>query len=226
MPAVEDSGSLKIALEIAWEPRLRPITFQQSLASLKAVDDQGKELKATQDAGELEAAVQSGTAVQLELPFVAPPRSAKTIASLKGSLTALLPGKTETFEFDKLADLTKRDAKPVEKKHAAATVTLDNIRKNGEIWEVRVRIRFDAAANALESHRTWVFQNEAYLLGPEMKRIEHSGFETTLRDENEVGVAYLFELPGGVDGCTFVYNSPSSLHVVPVEYEIKNLQLP
>jgi hypothetical protein len=226
MPALEESGSLKVALEIAWEPRLRPITFQQSLASLKAVDDAGNQIKVGQEEGELEASVQSGTAVEMELPFALPPRTAKSIKSLKGSLTALLPGKIETFEFDDLAAAAKPEAKPVEKKHAAATVVLDTVRQNGEIWEVRVRVRFDAAANALESHRTWIFQNEAYMVGPDGKRIDNSGFETTLRDENEVGVAYLFEPPAGLEGCKFIYKSPSSLHVIPVEYELKDLQLP
>jgi hypothetical protein len=226
VPGVDDSGSLKVALEIAWEPRLRPITFQQPLASLKAIDDQGNTIKPAQDEGELEASVQAGNAVELELPLTLPPRTAKSIKSLKGSLTALLPGKTESFEFNDLVAATKRDAKPVEKKVAAATVTLDQVRKNNEVWEVRLRIRFDAAANALESHRAWIYQNEAYMIGPDKKRIEHGGHETFLREENEVGVGYVFESPEDLAGCTFVYRSPSSLHVVPVEYEIKNLELP
>src|SRR5690606_22354051 len=86
MPGMERSGSLKVALEIAWEPRLRPITFQQPLASIKAVDDGGNEIKTGQEEGELEASVQSGTAVEMELPFALPPRTAKSIKSLKGSL--------------------------------------------------------------------------------------------------------------------------------------------
>ncbi|MCC7084691.1 MAG: hypothetical protein IT427_06760, partial [Pirellulales bacterium] len=136
VPGVKNSGSLKLALEIAWEPRLRPILFQQALASLKATDDRGHLVKPAQDEGELEAPAPQGTAVQMELPFELPPRSAKSIHSLKGSLTALMPGKIETFEFGDLAAAAKPDSKPVEKRIAAATVTLDDVRRNHEVWEV------------------------------------------------------------------------------------------
>ncbi|MCC7085426.1 MAG: hypothetical protein IT427_10505, partial [Pirellulales bacterium] len=104
--------------------------------------------------------------------------------------------------------------------------TLDDVRRNPEVWEVRMRIRFDAAANALESHRAWIYQNEAYLIGPHQQRIEHGGSETFLRDENEVGLAYLFDELENLDGCTFVYKSACSLHVVPVHYELNDLELP
>ncbi len=226
VPAIENSGSLRVTLEIAWEPRLQPITFQHSLASLEAIDDQGNEIEPAGREGALETATQKSTAVEMELPLIAPPRTAKSIASLKGSLTALVPGKIETFEFDDLAAATNPEAKPIEKKHAAATVTLDGVRKNNDVWEVRLRIRFDAAANALESHRTWIFDNEAYLVGADQKRIEHGGYETTLHNENEVGVAYLFDSPANLEGYTFVYKTPSSLQVIPVEYELKDLPLP
>src|SRR5262249_54514446 len=43
-PGTKEEAALAVSLEIAWEPRLSPISFEQPLAKLQAVDDQGEEL--------------------------------------------------------------------------------------------------------------------------------------------------------------------------------------
>ena len=86
--------------------------------------------------------------------------------------------------------------------------------------------RFGNAANALESFRSWIFNNEAYLVGPDNQRIARTGFETTRQTKDEVGIAYKFDLPNGPAGLTFVYKTPALLTLVPLEYEFKNLPLP
>jgi hypothetical protein len=39
-------------------------------------------------------------------------------------------------------------------------------------------------------------------------------------------MAYLFELPGGPEGCKFVYETPVLILQVPVEYELADIPLP
>jgi hypothetical protein len=218
-----DDSSLKLTLEIAWEPRMRPITLQQPLADIKAVDDRGNAIQIVAAGGrQLERPVDAaGTATEFIIPLVGPPREAHKIASLKGKLRALLPAKIEAFEFTGL-----KTAKKVEQRKAGVTVTLDEVRQNNDAWEVRIRVRFDKSAGALESYRGWIFNNEAYLVGADGKRIVHSGFETTKQTQDEVGVAYLFDLPNGPDGLTFVYKTPAMLSSVPLRYELKDLPLP
>ena len=87
---------------------------------------------------------------------------------------AMIPGRIETFRFTKLAG-----AKDVQQRIAGVTVTLEEVRKNNEAWEVRMLVRFDDAGDALASHRTWIFSNEAYLEGPDGKPIAYD----TLRDD-------------------------------------------
>ena len=118
----------------------------------------------SQGRGRIAGAQTDASAVELELPLALPPRRVKEIASLKGSLQAMVPGKIETFRF---ADLLT--AKNVEKRIAGATVTLEQVRKNNELWEVRMRVRFDDAGNSLESFRGWILQNEAFLEDPHGK---------------------------------------------------------
>ena len=113
----------------------------------------------------------------------------------------------------------------IETRKAGATETLDEVRKNDDAWEVRMRVRFDKAGSSLESFRTWIFNNEAYLVGADKKPIAHSGFQTTKQTEDEVGIAYLFDLPNGPDGLTFVYKTPAMLNSVPLDYELKDLRL-
>ncbi|MCX7427312.1 MAG: hypothetical protein NTW96_16995 [Planctomycetia bacterium] len=215
-------NALRLRMQVAWEPRLAPITLKQAAAKLKAVDEQGRSLAVEGAAAELEVPVDpSAVAVELTLPLALPPREVKRIERLDGTLEALLPGREETFRFDKLTD-----AKDVEKRVAGVTVTLERVRKNNEVWEVWVRVQFDQASGALESHRGWVFNNPAYLEGPDGKRIDNDGFETTRRTENEIGLAYLFDLEKPPTDLTFVYKTPSTIISTSFDYQFKAIELP
>jgi hypothetical protein len=216
------SANLHVALEIAWEPRLQPITLRQRLDAVHAQDDQGQPI-AMASQGERSAMVQQGSsAVEIELPFLAPPRNVRSIGSLAGTMQVLVPGKIEQFEFTDLSN-----AKKQEQQRHQAIVTLEDVRKVNQIWEVRLRVKYIEAFNALDSHLvSWMLNNEAYLTDKSGKRVENAGFETTHRSEDEIGVAYLFDAAGGLAGHTFVYRAPSTIYELPVKYELKDLELP
>jgi hypothetical protein len=213
--------SLRVAVETAWEPRLTPIAIRQKMQNIEAVDDQGNRL--TIDAEpDLEVPVDSGrSAVELVLTFAAPPREVKEIASIKGKLSAIIPGKVETFQF---ADLMK--AKNVQKHIAGVTVTLEGVQQNNEAWEVRIRVKFDEAGDALASHRGWIFQNEAYLEDADGKPITPDAYETTHQAKDEVGLAYIFSLEKPPEKLKFTYKTPAMLFDPTFEYEVKNIKLP
>jgi hypothetical protein len=212
---------LQLMMEVAWEPRLDPITIQQRMADIQAVDDAGNAIELEETDSVLEPQILPGDlTTELLIPLKLPDRGVKQIASLKGKLTAMVPGRVETFRF---TDLAVRGA---EQRKAGVAVILDQVRRNNEIWEIRVLVRFDKAAGALESHRGWVFNNEAYLETKDGQRINYDGFETTRQTEQDVGMAYYFDLEKGPQGLTFVYKTPSVVTLLPVEYEIKDLPLP
>jgi len=106
------------------------------------------------------------------------------------------------------------------------TVTVDRLRKNEEIWELHMRVHFDEPSRALESHRTWILDNEAYFLDADQQKIAHGGYEQTRQTENEVGITYLFDLEQGPDKLSFVYETPLSILPLPVDYEFRNLEIP
>ena len=66
----------------------------------------------------------------------------------------------------------------------------------------------------------------SYLVGKDGETIDNAGFETTRQTRNEVGVAYLFDLPDGIEGLSWVYETPAAIVELPVEYEIKDIELP
>jgi hypothetical protein len=218
-----DNRSLKVTADLAWEPRIRPIVLEQPLSEIVAVDEKGNPIEVDGREGSLEVPVETANAaVEMEFPLVAPDRSVRKIASLKGKLTAVVLGRVESFE---IADIDR--AKSVEQERGGVTVTLDQCRKNGDIYDVQMRVRFDKASNALESHRGWIYTNDAYLLDPKGNRVENAGLEATLLDVNEVGLAYKFDLlDASVKNCKFVYATPAAILKIPVEFELKDIDLP
>jgi len=218
----EATSSLTLRLGILWEPRLKPISLRQRLASLVVEDDQGRSLVPPEEQGQFEVPVnRESPSVELNLPLVLPPRDARQIVHLGGTLEAVLPGRVETFRFDGLLE-----AKAVVKQSAGVTVTLAQVRRNGVIWEVWLNVQFDKASGALESYRGWILDNEACLEGPDGKRIENDGLETSMRTETEIGLVYLFDLPEPPAKSTFVYKTPTKIIPAEIKYELKGLKLP
>ena len=212
---------LQIALEVAWEPRLQPIAIKQRMADLAVLDPSGGSLAVQDPQAEKEALPRPGSsAVEMEVALAMPERPLKEIASLKGTLRAMMLGRVETFRFENLLKGKQ------EKRIAAATVSIDEVRKNGDSWEVFVRLRFDDASDSLESHRNWVLQNEACLLDAAGKQIEPDSMETTLRTKNEIGMGYVFAMPELPKDAVFVYKTPGLVVTKEFPYELRGIKMP
>lgn len=215
--------SLKLVTDAIWEPRVRPVVLEIPLADVSATDEKGGAIEIDRGEGTLEVPVEgTNAAVEIELPLVAPARSVAQVGSIKAKFTAVVLGKVETFEFPDLDKL-----KSAELERGGVTVTVEQCRKNGDIYDVSMRVRFDKAANALESHRGWIYNNECYLLDPKGQRNENAGLEATLLADNEVGLSYKFDL-GEVKpaGHKFVYRTPAAVIRIPAEFELKGIDLP
>lgn len=213
----------RVELEIAWEPRLRPIALSQAVDTLDVTTDEGSKLAVNSQRESLNVEVQPGShATEFTLPLELPPRSATKLASFKGQMSALVPGRLVEFKFD---DLT--NAKNVAQSRGGVNVTLNGVRKNQDLWEVYMKIRVESAETGLQSHRGWVFQNLTYLLNAQGELIDNAGFETTMQSETEVGLAYFFELPNDdLSEYTWVYRTPAAIVRMPVDFELKDIPLP
>ena len=214
--------ALRLRLEVLWEPRVVPVLLRQQYSDVRVIGDDGSRIPLVVAQGSVEIPVQSTVAgVEMILPMELPPRSLKRITRLEGRFTALVPGREEIFEFQNLAD-----AREVSQQRGGLTVTLDRVRKNGALYEFRVRVRLAAAEEAFQSHLDWAANNVVYLVADDGTRIENPNFERYLERSNETGFAYLFPVPGDLTGYRLVYQSPAAMVELPVEYQLKEIELP
>jgi hypothetical protein len=216
------ANGLTLTTDLVWEPRIRPIVILVPLEELIATDDAGTVI-ATETESTLEIPVETtNSGIELSLQLGLPARTAKKIAKISGNLVAVVQGRTETFEFTNL-----EKAKDVAIERGGAVVTLEQVRKNDEVQEFRIRLKFDKSANALESHRGWIYNNEAYLVNGKNERIENGGLEARLVEENEVGMAYLFDLgEHKLADLKFVYRTPAAIFKIPVTFKLSEIELP
>jgi hypothetical protein len=222
---------LVVSLEVAWEPRLRIISLVHPMGEVRAVDDLGNVIvPSTPDAKleSLDAAGGAASAATFDVALKTPSRAARRIARLDGKIVATLPGKIETFRFDKLAE-----AQNVAQRTAGVTVTVDRVEKaaidsraKAGAWEARLRIRFDDAGDALASHRQWIFNNEVYLTTSDGARIAPEGFETVSQGKNDLSIAYRFRADRTLDGLTLVYKTPGTIVTWVFAYRLDEIELP
>ena len=213
--------TMSVGLEIAWEPRLRPVMLKRQSEKFTATGTDGEPIEPGQDVTELQLPIAPGaTAVQLDVPLALPPRSLEKISELKGELEAIVPGKLATFEF---SDLESK--KTQSSRQAGAIVTLDSVRKNNDLWEIRVRLKFDDTSGALASHHGWVYDNRCFLKSPDGTETDNAAFERYAESENEVGVGYLFDI-ADLKKKTLVYITPAAINRLQIEFSLKDLPLP
>jgi hypothetical protein len=216
------ANELEIYFQIAWEPRLTPIRLVLLRNTIRAVDQQGRLLKQT-TGGESEIATGRGAATCI-LPFQLPGHDVHQIKKLTGELKALLPGSIETFRFDRLTSIADGGTQ-IQK--AAATVTLESVRRDGPKWDLRIQVQFEDAAGSLESHLSgWALRNDAYLENTQGKKIEPISVEETREQQDDFGMAFQFRLEDEIQNYTFVYKTPTALLERRIPFELSNLPLP
>lgn len=214
--------SLQLTLEVAWEPRLKPVVLLQPLGKMKALDEQARTINTAHTTNTLEHNVQPGSkSLEIPVQFALPDRSSRKIAQLDGELIALVPGKAEEFRFTNLDKPEKQELR-----RGSVTVTIDRTAKNNQLHQVFMRVTFDRGEGALESHRTWMLSNETWLENAAGEKTAYAGLETTRQSENEVGLAYLFGVDEGLAGYTFVYRTPATIARLPIAFKLKDLELP
>ncbi len=212
-------SSLRVDLAIAWEPRLKPIQISLPMEHVTAVLDNGEKLRPENLDAEPLSNSTAGTLqteIEVTLPMIS--RDVKVINELHGRIKATLPGRLTTLKVP----LDSRE--PVTR--GAVTFHLEQVRKAGVLDEVRFRVKFDDPGDSLQSHQSWVFENEAYILDKEGKRLERLGLEVFSQSEDEVGIGILFELGDRAEGATFVYETPLAIVSSEWPFTVRNITLP
>ena len=214
----------RIPMQVAFEPRLRPLLIEVVADRLGATDDRDREL--TFDGPEsLSMKVDaSSNSFEMILRLKAPPRDANEIAVLNGGLTVMLPARTDEFVFP------LPNQKRTSKRSAGLNVTLASVEDDDGIWAVPVYIERseDGSTDDVESHLRSAVEAEAFLRKKDGTRFDQNGGTATLEAQpGKFGIEYLFvDAPGTLDDYELVVRIPVGLTRLPIEFSFRNLALP
>lgn len=211
---------LNVVVEVSWEPRLTPIGLTIPVAQISGKLDDGAILKPQESSQTIPVTTNAAIAFsEVYFPLQLPAGQPSKISSLSGIINALLPGPKKSFEIPLVEPNGKQ-------KIDAMSVQLESVRVDGPLHEIRVAVELDKAGRALESHRSWIFENEAFVRLKDGTKAERLGFEVYRQTESGVGVAYRFDLGDEADESTFVYRSPTSIVPNEVPFVIQDIPLP
>lgn len=216
------TGQLDVSLQVNWEPRLKPLYVQLPMDTMKAVVAEGGELQSSNPGANPEIPVNSaGSATQIDLQFTRPARSACKLDKLTGEFVVAVPSEKHKYVFEKFGN-----GKRQSEKFGEVTVTLENARRNGSLYEMRMLAEFKESQGALESYRGWMLSNRAYLLDSKQNRIENVGLQTYAVTSDAVGVAFMFKINSEPNDYVLVYESPAMITRQTVKFELENIDLP
>lgn len=214
---------LRFELSILGEPRLRPLFLTFAAADFAAITKSGKVLAPSNPSAKIEQpfGVQ-GALVQID--FDIPDALTVDAATLRGKFSALTAAAPEKFEFTDVFA-----AKGISRRRGGVTVTVDHVEKSngGEVASITIIVAYDTGGPAFESHRSWYFQNNAWMETGDRKRIEMSEPPRTDRQsDGALTVEYRFSgLSADAAGARFVYIAPTLLIDVPVAFELPELKI-
>jgi hypothetical protein len=217
-----------VHLEVAWEPRFRPLFLESQPDSFEIKDDKGNVLKALEQGGG-RVPLSQRNAAQLQVRVEAPPRTALNLGLLKGSLNVLGPTKMVLFNFDKLAKTDKtKPAPPKVKDGIKLTLSeFDQVEKDDQLWKATLMLEYPEGGPEFESFEQWLVNNEAWLEKAGGKKIQAGNYESNPQGR-QATLSYFFDLEGmgKPEDWKLVYRTPGPILKVPVNFEFKELPLP
>jgi hypothetical protein len=218
------ASSANLQFEVAWEPRLRPMLLALKADELEIQDDQGKKVEAqVMDESTNVVLRPENPAAEMNINLTAPERAAKTLKTVKIKADVSVPAAMKTFRF-RTIDVKKEDVQ----KQGDVSVTLEGTEIDEAVWKVNVVIAYPGGGEAFESYRQGLFNNRLWLQKPDGSRYEHNGgFSNTASDEGKLGFEYLFvDAPGKPGDYGLVYETPSKVQTIPLEFTFKDVPLP
>ncbi|MFO0908535.1 MAG: hypothetical protein U0794_09260 [Isosphaeraceae bacterium] len=219
-----DKATASVQFDVAWEPRLRPMLLKLDASQIVVIDDRFKEVKAEVDEESTDVVLRPDNPVaEINLSLAAPEREAKTLGSMKVKAEVTVPAGLRTFRFPSLGA-----SSPTTLKQGDIAVTLESTEVDEQVWKVNVLLAYPGGGAAFESYRQGLFNNRLWLQKADGSKFEHNGgFSNTSADEGKLGFEYLFvDAPGKPADYGLVYETPSEVKTIPLEFEFKDIALP
>ncbi|HBJ35191.1 MAG TPA: hypothetical protein DDZ51_10640 [Planctomycetaceae bacterium] len=215
-----DLSGLSVEIELAWKPGVTPIGVSLPLDRLSAKLDDGQTIKAQGDYGNID--VSTGREIPsstLQFSLQLPAGSPTKLTTLAGQIRSMLPGQSHRFDFPlKTISATQNSG--------AVTVQLEDVRKNGELHEVRLGIEFQSAGQAMESHRGFLLDNPVFVTDAAKNRQEHLGYQLYRQTATGIGISYLFDIGDNAEGTVLTYETPTAVVENEIDFVIQDILLP
>lgn len=224
-PLVGDDSQriVRLPVELSFEPRLRPLFLHYASRDVAASGDDGSPLRSfTPDAAYELPVLQEGRSLRVTLDYRAPANAIPDSIALRGEVGVLIGAGTEPFAFTGL-----HEARRIARRKAGVTVTLLDASARIDDGKQRVKVgmsvNYDVGGPAFESHRTWIFYNDAFLEDAQGRRVpREAGFATRQQTDGGIVVEYEFaEVRGKLSEQKFVYTAPTLLIDLPLRFELK-----
>lgn len=212
-------------LEIAWEPRIRPILFKVAMSDVDIRDDKDRTVAPAVSTESIETGLRpENPVIELNLNINLPERDAKSFKSLKFKADVTVPAGFNTFRFPDLA-------KPGQTVSVgAANATLRSFKDEDNIWRVVIQIQNpDPAKGAdLESYQQGLLTTQPFLERADGSRFNlNGGYSPLQATRDAIGFEYLFvDVPGKPDDYRFVIETPTEFKTIPLEVEFPDVPLP
>jgi hypothetical protein len=217
------TASANAQFEVAWEPRLRPMLLALDVDELKITDDRGQAVEPQVMNESTDVVLRpENPAAEINVNLAAPDRAAKALARMKVKAEVTVPAGIRLFRFPSLA------ARDVLQKQGDIRVQLESTEVDEQVWKVNVVLEYPGEGPAFESYRQGLFNNRLWLQKADGSRFEHNGgFSNTGSDQGKLGFEYLFvDAPGKPADYQLVYETPSKVLTIPLEFEFKDVPLP
>jgi hypothetical protein len=220
------TSSANAQMEIDWEPRLRPMLLSLAAGDVEIADDQGRKVepRVTDESGTVVLRPEN-PAAEMNLNMSPPERSAQKIGTLKVKANITVPSKNQIFRFPKLTE------KGAALEQGPVTMKLLGTEVDEFVWKVDVEVAYGdqgEGEGAFETYRQGLFNNRIWLQRADGSRFEHNGgFNQTGESGTTLRFQYLFvDAPGNPADYQLVYETPTSIESIPVEFTFKDIPLP
>jgi hypothetical protein len=217
------TGSMTAQFEVAWEPRLRPMLLAVKADQFQVVTDDDRPVPptVTEESGDVPLRPEN-PAVEMNINLMSPDRISRELKSIKIKADVTVPAGVKMFKFKNIED------KDVVVKDGDISVKLESTTVEEQVWKVAISAEYPGGGPAFESYRQGLFNNRIWLQKADGSRFEHNG---GLNDNGggggKLGFEYLFvDVPGKLSDYGLVYETPSKVIAIPLEFEFKKVPLP
>lgn len=240
-----------LQLELAWEPRITPVFAYLKLREADFFDAEGQPLESSLKLPANEHEILIGqnefrALCELPLPGASIPAGAHSM-TLRGTLSAVACGTKKDFIFEDLPSKLDHEFPPVSERTAAVLVTLTGLRsetlqrkpnsteaaasaETERFLVATLRYRYEESHEAMESHRTWIYENDAALRKPDGTSLASERSELLRQTPNEIAADLYFRLEGAeipdLTGWKLIFPRPGGIYEVEYPFEIQAITIP